>query len=348
LLLLKVCFSISPEVLRTMDKVGCGRAAAHLRVANALGATELLPWTELPCSGIAERILVMLGSRPSRPVALFRNGSIFGKEAQVLPGEHVELTAVVGESLSEQDCETLIVRMTQIESWKADWLFATFSESARDDERVVLAAVRVNPDALQYASEFCKSDIPIVTEAVCRRGLVLEFASSACKNNKQLVMHAVRQNGDALEFASEACRRDREIVLEALEKCGCALQFAADAFKEDLDMVLVAIDEHPFAIRHASSRFKHDSRVVKTLALSINEMASVEADAVLPSNRSKMHAKMCRDCFRHARTFGGIHILTGIVRVQNHMRLLRAAWAVLKRHCIRAAILKRFQRTCAQ
>ena len=60
----------------------------------------------------------------------------------------------------------------------------------------VLAAVRQDSEALQYASNKLKNNRKIVLVAVRQDGLALQYASDELKNNREIVLSAVRQNGD--------------------------------------------------------------------------------------------------------------------------------------------------------
>ena len=76
--------------------------------------------------------------------------------------------------------------------------------------------------------------------AVRRDGSALEFASLAIQNDREVVITAVEQNGYALQFASAALKNDREVVLAAVEQNGHALAFASDALKNDREVFLAA------------------------------------------------------------------------------------------------------------
>ena len=60
----------------------------------------------------------------------------------------------------------------------------------------------------------------IVMAAVKQDGDALEFASEDIQNDREIVMDAVEQNGIALEFASEYLKKDRKIAMAAVKKVG--------------------------------------------------------------------------------------------------------------------------------
>lgn len=84
-------------------------------------------------------------------------------------------------------------------------------EALCQNHDVVVAAVRQNGLALQYASETLRSSPAVVSVAVKENGLALQYATEALRNFRNLVMIAVRQNGLALQYASPGLQSDPEI-----------------------------------------------------------------------------------------------------------------------------------------
>jgi sulfur carrier protein ThiS len=73
---------------------------------------------------------------------------------------------------------------------------------ASSDKNIVLAAVKKNGRALQYASEELKEDRELVLTAVQQNGRALQFASKNLKENREFILEAVQQNALALEYAA--------------------------------------------------------------------------------------------------------------------------------------------------
>ena len=161
----------------------------------------------------------------------------------------------------------------------------------KDDEEVVVAAIKQVPNALEYASERLKNTKHVVVEAVNRSGMALEYASTERKSDPSVVIAAVRENGMALQFADPALRADKRLVLAALEGSGIhaggvlmhvnpalkadkaiatgavkengfALREFSAALQDDKDVVMAAVAQHGGALRHASGRMKDDKDVV--------------------------------------------------------------------------------------
>merc|ERR1712046_530443 len=82
---------------------------------------------------------------------------------------------------------------------KNSFVFLEMPASMRNDEDVVLAAVK-------------------------QRGRLLAQASEDIANNKKVVLAAVQNDGRALQFASEEMKKDMYVVNAALEQNARALE----------------------------------------------------------------------------------------------------------------------------
>ena len=60
----------------------------------------------------------------------------------------------------------------------------------------------------------------VILAAVKSNGYALEYASPELRNNKDVVMTAVQNDGHALQFASEELRSDIDVVLAAVQRSG--------------------------------------------------------------------------------------------------------------------------------
>ena len=150
--------------------------------------------------------------------------------------------------------------------------------SSRDE---VLAAVRQNGYALEYASKDLRADKEVVLAAVKQKGWAIHCASEDLRKDKKVVLAAVRQKGCALKFSSEDLRKDKEVVLEAVKEDGFVLRFALGGLREDKEVVLAAVKQTGYALQFASDPLKADKEVV---------LAAVQQDSwalhYLPANLS--------------------------------------------------------------
>ncbi|NGX44273.1 MAG: hypothetical protein K1060chlam3_00439, partial [Candidatus Anoxychlamydiales bacterium] len=110
----------------------------------------------------------------------------------------------------------------------------------KKDKEIVLAAVKQNGWAIQYAHEDLKKDKEIVLAAVKQNGNTLSSAHEELTKDKEIVLAAVKQADEALEYAHEDLKKDREFVLAAVKQAGGALQYAHEDLKKDKEIVLAA------------------------------------------------------------------------------------------------------------
>ena len=272
-------------------------ASAHVRVLNAVSGAVLLPRTLVPCARLVSNVLGLLGSRPSRPVKLLLDGWMvdgvvdypFGYD-----GAYLDFTATIGDALTVEDCEKFVDRLSHAcdaRGWCCH-VFMTFSAAARDDRRVVLVAVALDPDCLQDASEALRNDREIVLLAVRHRtgdrSAVLKWASSSLRNDREVVLAALANDGacnTCLEYVSQELRmdkelvlvamrqggrlefvpsfqNDKEVVLESVRRCGVSLQFASEACQNDKEIVLAAMQQNGYGLQFASEALRDDEEIV--------------------------------------------------------------------------------------
>ena len=87
------------------------------------------------------------------------------------------------------------------------------NEKLQADRDVMLAAVKVDGQALYYGSKEIRNDKEIVLEAVTRKGLILKYASHELRQDKDIALAAVKQDKRALEYiASEELKQDPDIT----------------------------------------------------------------------------------------------------------------------------------------
>jgi hypothetical protein len=131
------------------------------------------------------------------------------------------------------------------------------------DRELVLAAVRQNGNALQYASFWLRSDREVVREAVGQNGNALQYASRWLRSDREVVFAAVRQNGNALQYADDRLRADREVIFAAVRQNGNALGYADNYFfSGDREVVLAAVRQNGNALRYAHRRLQGDKEFV--------------------------------------------------------------------------------------
>ena len=125
-------------------------ASVYVRVLNGISGVELLPQTRISCAQVVSTILGLLGSRPSRPVQLFRDGLMVDGLwlDRLLPdGSYIVFTAICGDALSIEDREGHerdLSQAIEIMGWCCH-VFSRFSDVWRSYRYLV--APQVTPKA---------------------------------------------------------------------------------------------------------------------------------------------------------------------------------------------------------
>ena len=142
-------------------------------------------------------------------------------------------------------------RNTVIEIVSQDGMILQYYPQYYNDREVVLAAVRENGHALQYADPVLRADREIGLAAVQNDGEALELTH--LNNDREIVFAAVRQIGRALQYASDYLREDRGIVYAAVRNDGYSLQYASLGLRADPEVIQASMTQNPrariFAIR---------------------------------------------------------------------------------------------------
>jgi hypothetical protein len=107
------------------------------------------------------------------------------------------------------------------------------------NKEFVLAAVRRNGYALQYAHNDLKKDKEIVLASVTEYGYSLYYVHDDFKNDREIVLAAVTQNGNSLEYAHDDLKNDEEFLYEVdqikkIEVDSNIFNFVSERIKEKI------------------------------------------------------------------------------------------------------------------
>ena len=137
------------------------------------------------------------------------------------------------------------------------------------DREVVLAAVRSNGLALEFAALELRADREVVLAAVQEASqahigvdarfafamppkTALQFALGELRADPAIVLAAVKTNGLTLAHAAPPLQEDRAMVLEAVRRNGHALVYADVELRANRETVLEAVKRHGKATMHIS------------------------------------------------------------------------------------------------
>lgn len=105
-------------------------------------------------------------------------------------------------------------------------------ESLRNDRSLILTSVTYNGKYLYRYNEY-QNDLEIVLAAVRSNGLALEYASDELKNYKYVVKAAVTNVAEALTFASSDIKHDDEFIIELLKVNPYVIAYASYNIKHE-------------------------------------------------------------------------------------------------------------------
>jgi len=120
-----------------------------------------------------------------------------------------------------------------------------------DDKEVVIAAVKNNGYALEFASSFLREDKEVVMAAVRNDGSAIQFAGQL-RFDHEVIKASFKNNMYALLY--HHVMNNKELVLDAVSKMGSAIHYIPCHFLKDRDIICAAIKENGHLIRF----FKED------------------------------------------------------------------------------------------
>jgi hypothetical protein len=142
------------------------------------------------------------------------------------------------------------------------YLLAYADDKYRDDEKLVMVAIKKNGRTLEYASKRLQDNEKLVSEAVSSNGGALAYVSSRLQDDDDIVSIAVDAYGAYLQHASKRLQDDDDIVMDALRSNGANLQYASKRLRDDKWYVNLAISNHASALEYASKRLQNDRALV--------------------------------------------------------------------------------------
>lgn len=158
-------------------------------------------------------------------------------------------------------------------------------EDLRCCREVVLAAVRIDGFALEYAAERLKEDRDVVLAAVFESGLALRHAGLAARADREVVLAAVLETAAALEFADATLRADQDTVLTAVSSDPEAVRFVALELLDQASFVTKAAQAASKTFSYASERLKSDPDTVLRV-VAVNPDAFMHASPELRGDRA--------------------------------------------------------------
>jgi hypothetical protein len=93
--------------------------------------------------------------------------------------------------------------------------FQFASYNIRNNKNIVIKLLKENGLVLEWVSDRLKDDEEVVLEAIKQNCLAIKFASYSVRNNKKIAMIAIKKNGINLSHLSDELKKDKQVVLEA-------------------------------------------------------------------------------------------------------------------------------------
>ena len=166
-------------------------------------------------------------------------------------------------------CNDPEVVQTAIRHCSSDYEHA--SPSLRNDEALLLYTLHHHKRGpfsfLRFMSDSLKDNDTVISAAVAKDGLCLDYASPRLKRCESMVMKAVQQNGSAIQYADESLKHDKSFIMRALHaaqdsKPSNVLGFCDARLRSDKEVVLLSVSKNPLSLQDASPHLQADHEIV--------------------------------------------------------------------------------------
>jgi len=156
-----------------------------------------------------------------------------------------------------------------LEAVRQDGRRLRFFPDLQDDREVVMAAVRQNVGALEYASYDIINDKQLIMTLIGQGYIdaVLYYMSDRLKDDEEVFMEAIKEDSDALDSFSARIKDDKELLVSIAERYRIEVEYVSDRLKDDREfMLFVAKQGNRWMMEHLSRRLLNDEDVVAAAA----------------------------------------------------------------------------------
>eukprot|EP00928_Gymnodinium_smaydae_P096262 TRINITY_DN8461_c0_g2_i1.p1 TRINITY_DN8461_c0_g2~~TRINITY_DN8461_c0_g2_i1.p1 ORF type:complete len:328 (-),score=54.04 TRINITY_DN8461_c0_g2_i1:339-1322(-) len=165
-----------------------------------------------------------------------------------------------------------------------------------EDKQVLLEVLKMNPFALEFASDELRANIDVVELAVSEAGMALQFASPSLKEDRDLVLRAVATNVHALQFAGPALRADVDFALQVIEHNVQSLSYLPEFFASlsDRAMAEAAMRRNTKCFEMLPEKWRDDDRFAEQ-AIMEDGLALQQASQRLRSTKAFVLLSLARN-----------------------------------------------------
>jgi len=135
--------------------------------------------------------------------------------------------------------------------------------------------VKHRPDLLRDAPLDIRASRDVVMAAVKRDGKALEYASPELQADPDVVFAAQEQNGFAFSYAAPELRSSRLFVMQIVTRNGCTLAHASNDLKADPGVVEAAVVQNEYALQYAPRHLREDKHFLLPIVVKNPDLCDV-------------------------------------------------------------------------
>ena len=138
-----------------------------------------------------------------------------------------------------------------------------FFDDFKNNEEIVLLAIKTYRDALQYANEELRNNESFVLEAIKINHYSIVYASSNLLESRDFIIKAIKIKGRIITFLDENIKSDKDLVLLAIKNTDYLTKDMIMFLLHDKEVMIAEIKKNISTYHYLSEELKKDTEIKK-------------------------------------------------------------------------------------
>ena len=219
------------------------------------------------------KVVSYLVSKDPRVLKLIAPASDMGIICTCLQYTHEEDIPFIIDCISEDLKKTKKFWVTAVQ--KSLYMLKNAPLIFKQDEDVVLSAVRYNGELIEFAEETLRTNPEILLEAIhqiakrrgaCNPDRISHMIPSQLLSDESFLLHAIKDYPRIFELVPMDIRSNREFMMQVIKKTyGWIIQYVAPELQSDKQFILEAAKSNRDILRWLPENFKDDKELLEML-----------------------------------------------------------------------------------
>eukprot|EP01080_Neovahlkampfia_damariscottae_P009253 gene9253-1340_t len=150
-----------------------------------------------------------------------------------------------------------------LEHIKKDYHYFIYAtEQMKDDKKLIIQAVNINPLILEYVSDRLKNDNDIYMTAFKKNSMSIKFLPEEYKSNEEIIIEGIKQHVKSLYFVSLKLKNDPNFMLRAFDINQSSIEYISDILKDSKDFFSKVLQKNGKMLKYSSKNLKNQKDLV--------------------------------------------------------------------------------------